>query len=158
LEKSRGSQIIEAMIPRIVLLLFPTLLLSGCLDFGTNIETTSPSAADVERCRAEMYIDPEAGIQPVGFRLISSLDDAIWFKFVAETADISTVFRDEIVETSRFGQTVMSDDPSSPAWWDVSEQSLVGGQVDLPNARFMQVGHVDNGDGTLTVYILWQET
>lgn len=139
-------------------LLFLPLLLSGCLDFGPNVTTTTPSASDVSRCRAEMYIDPDVKIQPKGFKLTSGIDDAIWFKFNAETPNITNVFRDDVVDSSLFrkGFTLHSD--SLPSWWDVSLQSLTGGQVSLPNARFMNVGYFDNGDGTLTVYIMWHET
>ncbi len=41
-------------------------------------------------------------------------------------------------------------------WWDVKGKKLLGGQVELPNTRFMNVGVEKNDDGYL-VYIMWHE-
>jgi hypothetical protein len=41
---------------------------------------------------------------------------------------------------------------------DVNSKKLAGGQVALPNVRFMNVGYVNNKNGTLTVYVMWHET
>ena len=105
-----------------------------------------------------MYINADVKITPEGFKLTSGIDDAIWFRFLAHADDIADVFSTEFVDASKFQQGYTFASASMPSWWDVAQKSLTGGQVSLPNARFMNVGYVDNGDGTLTVYVMWHET
>jgi len=58
------------------------VLLSGCFEFGTYEETTTPTKAQIERCRSEMYLNPTAKIIPLGYKLEGSgIDDVIRFKF-----------------------------------------------------------------------------
>jgi hypothetical protein len=122
------------------LLLVLLIVLTGCLDFfGPDITTTTPSAGDVSRCRAEMYLDSNIEIQPEGFKLTSGIDDAIWFRFVAKTDQIAAVFRKDTVDTSKFAPGFKHDDYAMPSWWDASTKSLVGGRVSLPNAQMLAI-------------------
>ena len=100
---------------------------------------------------------PQTGRGPGQARRI---DGAIWFRFLAHTGDIADVFAPETVEVevSNFRSGYEFASSSMPSWWDVAQKPLTGGQVSLPNARFMNVGFVDNDDGTLTVYVMWHET
>ena len=43
------------------------------------------------------------------------------------------------------------------AWWDVEGKDLLGGQVALPNARFMTVG-AEKVEGGYVIYVIWNET
>ena len=146
------------MFLRLTSILYFAMLPCGCLKFGPDVSTTTPTSADVARCRTEMYIDPDIHIRPQGFKLTSGIDDSIWFKFVAETSDITDVFAVHVVDTSSFTKKFALRSDSTTSWWDVPAHSLTGGQVSLPNARFMNVGYRDNADDTLTVYIMWHET
>ena len=42
-------------------------------------------------------------------------------------------------------------------WWDVEGKELVGGEISLPNARFMNLG-AEKIEGGYIVYIMWHET
>ncbi|MGB8703242.1 MAG: hypothetical protein WCD18_27815 [Thermosynechococcaceae cyanobacterium] len=128
------------------------------LDFGPNIETKAPSATDVKRCRAEMYLQSDVEIIPEGYKLISGIDDAIWFRFIAKTTNIADVFMKDKVNTSKFTTNHKFYGDTLPDWWDIESKVLTGGEISLPNARFMNVGYVNNQDGTLTVYVIWHET
>lgn len=141
------------------------LMLIGCLhhapnflDFGPDITTRTPSVAEVQRCRAEMYINPDLEIVPEGCKLTSGIDAAIWFRFVAKTNNLAKVFRKDKVDTTKFTTSNDLTGSGLPSWWDVNSKKLAGGQVALPNVRFMNVGYVNNKNGTLTVYVMWHET
>jgi hypothetical protein len=78
-------------------------LFTGCLDFGEDEETTSPTKVQVSRCRSEMYLNLLMKITPLGFKLQGSgIDDAIWFKFKTEITDIHKIFINKVVDTSKF--------------------------------------------------------
>jgi hypothetical protein len=142
---------------RIVAALAAMAGLTACLSFGPNAETTTPTAEQVARCRAEMYLSPDLKLEPKGFKLIQGIDDAIWFKFVTPRQPLSQVFRSEIVDTARFKALVGLADSHAPSWWDVNGKRLVGGSVSLPNVRSMWVA-IEEGDEQLTVYVSWHET
>jgi hypothetical protein len=142
----------------ILIVLITTL---SCLDFGDDLETTSPTEEQVQRCRQEMYIRDSADITPLGFALLGSgIDDVIWFKFSTDADDLSQVFDTSVVDVSEFEDKVMSADDLweiEGEWWDVKDKDLVGGSVALPNARFMSVG-AEKADEGYVIYIVWNET
>jgi len=140
----------------IVLLLI--LSLAGCLDFGKDEETTSPTKAQVARCRSEMYLNPSMKITPLGFKLEGSgIDDAIWFKFKTNIVDVQEIFDGKVVDTSKFEDYfTFTHEMNELKWWDVKGKKLLGGQVELPNVRFMNVGVEKTNDGYV-VYIMWHE-
>ncbi|PQO46286.1 hypothetical protein C5Y93_09880 [Blastopirellula marina] len=105
-----------------------------------------------------MYLDPSVKIDPQGFELIDWMDDFSRFKFVAHTDDISKLFLNPPVDTSIMKPSFKMDNNGQYRWWDPSSQCLTGAEYELPNVKFMDVGYVDNEDGTLTVYIQWFET
>jgi hypothetical protein len=131
--------------------------LTACLSFGANVETTAPTAEQVARCRAEMYLARDLTLDPKGFKLIQGIDDAIWFKFVTARQPHSQLFRSDVVDTTRFKAHVGTADSHAPAWWDVKGKRLMGGSVSLPNVRYMWVAIEESGE-LLTVYISWHET
>ncbi len=132
---------------------------AGCLKFGDDEETTAPSADQVARCRAEMYLTPGLKIRPLGYKLIGSgIDDAIWFKFGTDTSSAAEIFRTDIVDVSGFGEALEIQAPASKSdWWDIAGKKIHGGRVSLPNARFMSVG-IASSEGQSVVYIMWHET
>ena len=132
--------------------------LNGCLDFGEDEETTTPNKTQINRCVAEMYINPSIKINPLGYKLLGSgIDDSIWFKFNTESTDLSQIFDTTVVDVTKFKEnfTFLSQ-PKDLDWWDVKGKSLLGGQLELPNVRFMNVGIDKTGDG-YTIYIMWNE-
>jgi hypothetical protein len=129
----------------------------GCLEFGTDEETTTPTEDQVSRCRTEMYLNDAAEITPLGFKLLGSgIDDVIWFKFEADADDLSQVFDTSVVNTDEFEKNVMYK-MEDVEWWDVEGKELVGGEISLPNARFMNLG-AEKIEGGYIVYIMWHET
>jgi len=147
------------MIYKHLFLLLITISFTGCLDFGNNEETTSPTEAQVERCRAEMYLNPSMKITPLGFKLEGSgIDDAIWFKFETDITDLHQIFDSNIVDSYKFENDYTSIyEVNGLDWWDVKEKKLIGGQVELPNVRFMNVG-IEKKEKGYVVYIMWHET
>jgi len=129
----------------------------GCLSFGTDEETTSPTESQVSRCRTEMYLNDALKITPLGYKLLGSgIDDQIWFKFRVDVNDLSQVFDTSVVDTSSFEKFVMHE-RDELAWWDVKGKELVGGEISLPNARYMDIG-AEKIYGGYIIYIMWTET
>lgn len=137
-----------------------TILLAGCLDFGEDALTTAPTQAQVDRCRAEMFLNPALKITPMGFKLLGTgMDDVIWFKFKTGpgTAGVQGLFDAKAVDTAKFMEGyAFSDATNAPKWWDVKGKTFLGGQVDLPRVKFMHVG-IEKQDNHLVVYIMWHE-
>ncbi|VAX38797.1 hypothetical protein MNBD_PLANCTO02-1757 [hydrothermal vent metagenome] len=142
----------------IVLLSAFSFMLAGCLNFGKDEETTSPTKAHVSRCQSEMYLNPSMKIIPLGFKIEDSgMDAAIWFKFKTDTSDLHKIFVGKVVDTSKFkNDFTFIHEMDELKWWDAKDKKLVGGQVRLPNVRFMNVGIEKNGEGYI-VYIMWHE-
>ncbi len=139
-------------------LFFFATTLMGCLKFGEDEETTTPTTAQVSRCFSEMYLNPSLELRPLGYKLEGSgIDDGIWFKFET-SVDISQIFNSTIVNVSKFerGFTFLHE-MKELKWWDVAGKSFLGGQVELPNARYMNVGIEKKGAGYV-VYIMWHKT
>jgi hypothetical protein len=94
------------------------------------------------------------------------MDDVIRFKFTAKTDDPSLLFDDSQVDASKFSSnfSVSALDPkATDMWWDISSQTLSGGNFSVPppkskGTRGLSIGYIKNDDGTLTVYVLWHET
>ncbi len=152
--------------------LFLCLTLTGCqtdfLGYGDDISTTSPTSEQIQYCREVMYINPELKIDPKGYYLQPGMDDIIRFKFTAKTDDPKVMFDSSQVDSSQYatGFNIAELAPNSEAnsgWWDVGSKELTGANyvVPPPNSagmRGLNVGYVNNEDGTLTVYVLWHET
>ena len=144
-----------AIVIIIAVLLTTTL---ACLDFGPEEETTAPTASQVSRCRAEMYVRDPVTITPLGFKLDGSgIDDIIWFKFETDSDDLAQVFDTTVVDVHTFEEGVSMMTLDNVAWWDVEGKDLLGGQVALPNARFMTVG-AEKVEGGYVIYVVWNET
>ncbi len=131
---------------------------SGCLEFGNDEETDSPTKEQVDRCRSEMYLNPSMQITPLGYKLEGSgIDDAIWFKFKTDVSEAQEIFDIKVVDTAKFKNGFsFVHDMTELRWWDVKNKELLGGQVELPNARFMNVG-IEKNNGGFVVYIMWHE-
>jgi hypothetical protein len=136
------------------------------MGYGNPLSTTSPTAEQVAYCRDVMYINPELDIEPLGYFLQPGMDDLIRFKFTAKTDDPSLLFDDSQVDSTAFSPDfyVSALDPTtSEKWWDISSQTLSGGNFTVPppkssGTRGLNIGFVKNDNGTLTVYVLWHET
>ncbi len=151
---------------------FPVVLTAavvvGCggLDFGgPPVTTTTPTDAQIARCREVMYINPALEIEPLGFHLRPSLDDEIRFKFIAKTDDPSQLFDPAQVDAAKFApkrDLYGLECPAPEKWWDVSARPLSGGNFSVPPPKAqgtwgLNVGYFKNDDGTLTVYVCWSE-
>ena len=134
-------------------------ILTGCgLQFGTDETTTQPTQAQLARCRAEMYLQTNLVFQAHGMKLLGSgIDDAIWLKFSCEVTDPAHIFQTNIVVVSNFRNGFKQSPSKDIPWWDVKGRNLSGGQVAIPNARYMNVG-IDAAGTNSVVYIMWHET
>ena len=132
-------------------------LISGC-DFGDDKGTTSPSKIEINKCETIMNLNPSVKITPLGFKFENSvIDDVIWFKFKT-TAKLEDIFNDKTINTSKFEDNfTFTYDMSEVKWWNTKGKKFLGGQVNLPNAKYMNVGIQKSDDGYV-VYIKWYET
>jgi hypothetical protein len=132
---------------------------TSCLKFGDDEETTPPTSVQVDRCRSEMYLNPSVDIIPLGYKRIGSgIDDAIWFKFKTTATDLTEIFDSTVVDVTTFTSPFTFDfEMEGVRWWDVEGKTLLGGQVSLPNARYMNVGIYRTEEGCV-IYIMWHET
>lgn len=142
----------------------------GCqtdfLGYPASICTTTPTTAQIQYCRDVMYLNPAVKIEPLGFFLKPGMDDVIRFKFVAKTNDPALVFDATHVDSKKFGpdfRLSALEPGAADKWWDVSKQTLTGGNFSVPppkssGTRGLNIGYTKNADGTLTVYVLWHET
>ncbi|MCA8992809.1 MAG: hypothetical protein KDA69_08045 [Planctomycetaceae bacterium] len=111
-----------------------------------------------EAYRDTMCIREDLVVRESQLRYSPGFDAAMWCKFTAEAGDIGEVFDESRVDTAEFSgeDYKFRVDWIKDAWWDVETVHLKGGDVEV-NGSFMRVGYLDNGDGTLTVYIFWFE-
>ena len=105
-----------------------------------------------------MHLNPDTAIEPEGFIQTIGIDEAIWFRFKANTDDINNVFDTSIVDTKKFTSGYKINSSTQESWWDASEKNLTGNDIKLPNVKYMRVGYLKNQDESLTVYIMWFET
>ena len=146
------------------------VVLTGCGDpFGTPPPdvTTKPSAKQIQYCRDVMYINPKINITPVGYYYEHGFqDDSIAFKFVAQAERIDEIFLAEFVPPSELVERTSShglDYSIGEKWWDPSGQTLIGDNFSVPppnsqGTRALNVGIIDNGEKSFTVYVYWFET
>ncbi len=141
------------------LVLVPMLILvHGCLDFGDDFETTSPTEQQVSGCRKAMYINTSVNITPLGLYYAGSgIDAAVWYKFRTDTVDVLQIFDTSVVDAAKFQNGFTLNTKKNVKWWDVKNKDLLGGQVPLPNAKYMNVG-IEKIEEGYTVYIMWFET
>jgi hypothetical protein len=135
-------------------------VLTGCsLRFGADVTTTHPTEDQVARCRAAVFLQTNLAIQVHGMKWLGSgMDDALWLKFSCAATDPAEIFRTDVVDVSRLRKGFKhASYQEIPGWWDVDGRDLSGGQFELPDARFMNIG-IDAGATNATVYVIWQET
>ena len=96
---------------------------------------------------------------PLGFKFEGSgIDDAILFKFRTETLDLSQVFITTVVDVTEFKKNFpLLSHRKNLKWWDVKDKNLFGGQIALPNEKYMNIG-IEKIDSGHIIYIIWHET
>lgn len=139
-----------------LIVLLTVLPFTGCLDFGKDEETTSPTKVQINNCISKMYLNPSLKITPLGFKLEGSgIDDAIWFKFKTDVAEVQDIFNSKVVDTSKFKNDFsFIHDMSKVKWWNTKGKKFFGVQVELPNVKYMNVG-IEKVDDGYVVYIMW---
>jgi hypothetical protein len=114
---------------------------------------------DFESHRDKMCLRRDLILKNENLRYSPGMDAVMWCRFTAQAKSIKDVFDSARVDTSEFkmvGYEFRQATPITDQWWDVDERNLIGGEVQV-GEDFMRVAYVDNGDGTLTVYIFWFE-
>ena len=114
--------------------------------------------SDFDSRREIMCLRPELVVSDEHLRYEPGMDAAMWSKFTVRVKGIDEVFDTSRVDTSEFTQNgyEFRVDWIDDAWWDADKRTLIGGEDEV-GADYMRVGYVDNGDGTLTIYIFWFE-
>ena len=141
----------------------------GCDSFNPPpcTSTTNPTDEQIKYCRAVMYINPDVEITPLGHcHDIGFQDDVIHFKFKVIAKDTSSIFQPKFVSPDEMVQR----EPMTPPryglvdqWWDAADHLLYGGDFTVPDPktqgnRGLNIGVVENSDGSFTVYSSWHET
>ena len=105
-----------------------------------------------------MCLRPELGVSDDHLRYEPGMDAAMWSKFTVKVKGIDEVFDTSRVDTSEFTQAGydFNVDWIDDDWWDANKRMLIGGEDEV-GGDFMRVRYVDNGDGTLTIYVFWFE-
>ena len=136
-----------------------SLLASGCLDFGDDIITDSPTADQLAFCETVMHLNEDLRYEPIGFKIIGSgIDDAVWFSFHTDETDPVSIFDSGFIPVDSLrGDVDMYSPEDMPLWWDPQGKELAGGVVALDGGRFMTVGIHRKEEGA-TVYIFWCES
>ena len=141
-----------------MLLIIVICCVSRCLRFGRDEVTTHPTPQQIVKCKKLMYINPVIDIDPIGYKLLGSgIDDAIFFKFRTKAESIKEIFDSNYVDTSSFSkdfQFIYQD--KGLKWWDVTGRKFTGGEISLPNVKYMNVG-IQEEDNEYVVYIFWHE-
>lgn len=124
------------------------LLLCGGLYFAYRYENSFPKR------RAQMCIRDDVEVEDTHFVYSPGYDYVMWSKFTARVDKIEDVFDSARVDAAEFEtgfkitrQGIMN------YWWDPADHQLSGGHFQVSNDEFMDIGYIDNGDGTFTVYI-----
>lgn len=114
--------------------------------------------SDFDSRREIMCLRPELGVSDDHLRYEPGMDAAMWSKFTVRVKGIDEVFDTSRVDTSEFTQAGydFNVDWIDDDWWDANKRMLIGGEDEV-GGDFMRVGYVDNGDGTLTIYVFWFE-
>jgi len=135
-----------------------SLVITGCIDFGKDMETTSPTDQQVSKCKEIMCLNQDLNLEPLGLKSYGSgIDDAILFKFKTSAKSMEDIFDTDSVDTSSFSEDYSFREEKGLEWWDVTDKKFTGGQVSLPNAKYMNVGLQEEDEGFI-VYIYWFET
>lgn len=143
---------------------------SGCFIAGTVVAVAAMLGiagivyfanrhlSDFDSRREMMCLRPGLVFSNEHLRYSPGMDAAMWSKFTVRVKDIDEVFDTSRVDTSEFARDgyEFKVDWIDDAWWDADERQLIGGEDEV-GEDFMRVGYVDNGDGTLTIYVFWFE-
>ena len=133
------------------------LSLVGCLKFGSKESTTNPNAQQLAHCRQVLYLSTNLVLEAKGYKFdASGIDAAMWFKFTTDSTDPAGLFQTNVVDTSGFSTGFALSPSDDIPWWDVKGLDLMGGQVELPGVKFMNVGLLSSDSNTV-VYIFWHE-
>ncbi len=135
-----------------------SLISTGCMDFGKDMETISPTDQQISKCKEIMCLNQDLNIEPLGLKIYDSgIDNATIFKFRTSAKSMEEIFDSDSVDTSRFSEDYSLSEEKGLEWWDVTGKKFTGGQVSLPNAKYMNVGLQEKDNGFI-VYIFWFET
>jgi len=142
-----------------ILVAFFLLQTTGCLDFGDDIETTDPTAEQLQFCKTVMYLNDELIYEPIGLKILGSgIDDAVWFCFTTKETDISKIFLPEYISPDSLTKAIDIYSPENmPNWWNIMDKNLSGNTIELPGGTFMSIGIEKNNNGHI-VYIFWHQT
>jgi hypothetical protein len=128
------------------------------LGVAGTVSFVNRQLSDFDSRREKMCLRPGLVVSDEHLRYGPGMDAAMWSKLTVRVKGIDEVFDTSRVNTSEFTQAGydFNVDWIDDAWWDADKRTLIGGEDEV-GGNFMRVGYVDNGDGTLTIYVFWFE-
>ena len=114
---------------------------------------------DFDSRRDMMALRSGLEVRDEHLRYSPGIDGIMWCRFTVEAKGLDEVFDPSQVDVSEFKEPgfQVGRTPIGDRWWDVKDKKLTGGSVEVRHDETLDVGYVDNGDGTLTIYIYWFE-
>ena len=114
---------------------------------------------DFDSRRDMMALRSGLEVRDEHLRYSPGMDGIMWCRFTVEAKGLDEVFDPSQVDVSKLNETdcQVGSSSISDRWWDVKGKKLTGGSVEMRDDETLEVGYVDNRDGTLTVYIYWFE-
>jgi len=142
-----------------IITLTTALLCIGCLEFGTDVETQSPSEEQLAFCVSAMHLNSSLEYTPVGLKIIGSgIDDAAWFMFTTPETNPAMLFDSCFIPAdSLFGRVSFYSPENMPQWWDAGNRTFSGGSIPIEFGRHITAGYRFEED-RMVVYIFWNET
>jgi hypothetical protein len=133
------------------------LALLGC-NRSSAPPITTPTAAQISEFIHNASITLPASAQPIGWRELRGMDDALWLQVRMPARDLQT-----FLDSSPFrGVTLTTNDQyrisQFQEFFTTPPVQYRAGQQELPNARVLNMV-IDESDTTdVVLYLMWHET
>ena len=146
-ENSTGRTILGCIAGVFITFTLVVILLCGGLYLAYRYETS------FAKRRAQMCIRNDVAVEDAHFVYSPGFDYIMWSKFKARVDSIDEVF-DARVDPTEFSEGFeINVSWIKNYWWDPGDHELSGAHFQVSGDEYMDIGYVDNGDGTFTVYI-----
>lgn len=131
--------------------------LLGCGGSSAPVITT-PTAMQVKEFTRNAGITLPASAQPVSWRELRGMDDALWLQVRMPATEVAAFLASSPFSTAKLATNDQSRLYNFQDFWQSPPQRHRSGQESLPNARVLNIV-IDDSDATnAVVYLMWHET